>query len=93
MKRGFYGDKHEVQLALESTAFPGDQDSGMQDMHQTRNLFITGARRETMDALGSAGHGCVDKKKKRKCFTESLLIGLLSQNRENYLLPQNHAVL
>ena len=28
MKRGFYGDKHEVQLALESTAFPGDQDSG-----------------------------------------------------------------
>ena len=44
MKRGFYGDKHEVQLALESTAFPGDQDSGMQDMHQTRNLFITGAR-------------------------------------------------
>ena len=23
MKRGFYGDKHEVQLTLESTAFPG----------------------------------------------------------------------
>lgn len=72
MKRGFYGDKDEVQLALESTAFPGDQHSRMQDMHQTGNLFIPGARRETMGALGSVGHGRVDKKKRRKCITQLL---------------------
>lgn len=68
---GFYGDKHEVQLALGSNAFPGDQHSGMQDMHQTGILFIPGARRETMGALGSVGHGRVDKRR-RKCITQLL---------------------